>query len=96
MLVVLPPIFVADTKIIYGDNFIAPLNLKKKRNFKVLLGLIISTNNTVEFLDRVVLNSRSTLSKNFTKSSGKAVIFLSCFLDALLRHNNKMFNCFYE
>ena len=26
MLVVLPPIFVADTKIIYGYNFVAPLN----------------------------------------------------------------------
>ena len=28
MLVVLPPIFVADTKIIYGYNFIAPLKKK--------------------------------------------------------------------
>ena len=29
MLVVLPPIFVADTKIIYGYNFVAPLKLAK-------------------------------------------------------------------
>ena len=27
MLVVFPPIFVADTKIIYGYNFVAPLKL---------------------------------------------------------------------
>ena len=27
MLVVLPPIFVVDTKIIYGYNFVAPLSL---------------------------------------------------------------------
>ena len=27
MLVVFPPIFMADTKIIYGYNFVAPLNM---------------------------------------------------------------------
>ena len=30
MLGVLPPIFVADTKIIYGNNFVAPLRSKEK------------------------------------------------------------------
>ena len=36
MLVVFPPIFVADTKIIYGYNFVAPLNTNvviKSTNF---------------------------------------------------------------
>ena len=42
MLVVLPPIFVADTKIIYGCNFVAPLiifmQLKKRSKVTVEYG----------------------------------------------------------
>ena len=36
MLIGFPSIFVADTKIIYGYNFVAPLNiLRMKRAFKM-------------------------------------------------------------
>ena len=42
MLVVLPPIFVADTKIIYGCNFVAPLlifmQLKKRSKVTIEYG----------------------------------------------------------
>ena len=41
MLVVLPPIFVADTKIIYGYNFVAPLSAnpaKWSNTLKQLIG----------------------------------------------------------
>ena len=34
MLVVFPPIFVADTKIIYGYNFVAPLNFRGEDDFE--------------------------------------------------------------
>ena len=33
MLVVFPPIFVADIKIIYGYNFVAPLNTLPAKRF---------------------------------------------------------------
>ena len=33
MLVVFPPIFVADTKIIYGYNFVAPVRLTRPHQF---------------------------------------------------------------
>ena len=36
MLVVFPPIFAADTKIIYGYNFVAPLRLRM-RNFQGII-----------------------------------------------------------
>ena len=42
MLVVFPPIFVTDRKIIYGYNFVAPLRCKiKSINFFVSRGLYI-------------------------------------------------------
>ena len=37
MLIVFPPIFVADTKIIYGYNFAAPLTVTKKQCFALYL-----------------------------------------------------------
>ena len=30
MLVVFPPIFMADTKIVYGNNFVAPLSFENQ------------------------------------------------------------------
>ena len=37
MLVVLPPIFVADTKIIYGYNFVAPLTPSKFNSMSCMI-----------------------------------------------------------
>ena len=46
--------------------------------------------NTGEFLLYIVPNSRITLSKIYTRrTSDKAVILQSCFLDVLTRHISK-------
>ena len=46
MLIKFPPIFVADTKIIYGYNFVSPL-ITRKRSF-------ISSKNVVRLLNKIV------------------------------------------
>ena len=40
MLVVFPPIFVEDTKIIYGCNFVAPLNEVKASGLQLIFNIL--------------------------------------------------------
>ena len=48
-------------------------------------------NSTVEFLICVFINSTRTLSRVYTRrTNDKSMIFQLCFLDALLRHGNKV------
>ena len=69
MLVVLSPIFVADTKIIFGYNFVAPLN--KNQIIDLFLKIQEQTNPTIASLTPEI----KRLNENFQKlESGVSVI----------------------
>ena len=66
MLVVFPPIFVADTKVIYGYNFVAPLSSSENSNpetSELIINLKSKLLLRFDNLDKEILNLRDVIIK---------------------------------
>ena len=66
MLVVFPPIFAADTKVIYGYNFVAPLSSSENSNpetYELIINLESKLLLRFDNLDKEMLNLKDVIIK---------------------------------